>query len=64
MTTTEFTDKTFGALLVTPTPGLWSGLGGPQLADEVTVPRLLVALPVGVAAAAGTWRWWRKAKVQ
>lgn len=45
-------------------PGIWSGLGGPELADTVTAPQLLLALPVGVIAVAGTWLWWQKATVQ
>ncbi len=53
-----------GAWFPYASPGLWSGLGGPQLADEVTASQLLLALPVGAAAAAGTWWWWRNAKVQ
>lgn len=53
-----------GAWFPYASPGLWAGLGGPQLADDVTAPQLLLALPVGLAAAAGTWWWWGSAKVQ
>lgn len=53
-----------GAWFPYASPGLWAGLGGPQLADSVTVAQLLLALPVGLAAAVGTWWWWRVAKVQ
>lgn len=45
-------------------PGLWAGLGGPQLAESVSAPQLLLALPVGLVAAVCTWWWWRKARVQ
>lgn len=53
-----------GAWFPYASPGLWAGLGGPQLAEAVTAPQLLLALPVGLAAAVGTWWWWRVAKVQ
>lgn len=45
-------------------PGMWSGLGGPGLADAVTAPQLLLAVPIGVVAAAGTWLWWQRATVR
>lgn len=53
-----------GAWFPYASPGLWAGLGGPQLADDVTAAQLLLALPVGLAAAVATWWWWRSAKVQ
>lgn len=45
-------------------PGLWAGLGGPELMESVSVIQLLLALPVGLVAAVCTWWWWQKAKVQ
>ncbi|QZN86204.1 ABC transporter permease [Cellulomonas sp. C5510] len=44
-------------------PGMWAGMGGPELARSVTPVQL--ALPVAVAAASawGTARWWRRAPV-
>ncbi len=45
-------------------PGIWSGLGGPSLADAVTAPQLLLAMPIGILSAAGTWLWWQRATVR
>lgn len=45
-------------------PGIWSGLGGASLTGTVTAPQLLLALPVGVVGAVGTWMWWQKATVR
>lgn len=53
-----------GAWFPYASPGLWAGLGAPQLADDVTAAQLFLAVPVGAAAAAGTWWWWRNARVQ
>ncbi|MGM7671488.1 ABC transporter permease [Microbacterium sp. A93] len=44
--------------------GLWAGLGGAVLSAEVEAPQLLLAVPIGMVAAFGTWLWWRRAFVQ
>lgn len=45
-------------------PGIWSGLGGPQLANTVTALQLLLVLPVGIISAAGTSLWWQRTTVR
>lgn len=44
-------------------PGIWSGLGGPRLAETVVAAQLFLAVPVGITAAIGAWWWWQKAEV-
>ena len=53
-----------GAWFPYASPGLWAGLGGPELAAGVTALQLLLAVPIGIAAAWGTWWWWRRAHVR
>ncbi|MEZ5185404.1 MAG: ABC transporter permease [Candidatus Nanopelagicales bacterium] len=44
-------------------PGMWSGMGGQELAGTVTWAQLLLAIPVGLAGALATLRWWGTAEV-
>lgn len=44
-------------------PGMWSGMGGAEVADSVTAVQLLLALPVGAAGVAAALWWWDRAEV-
>jgi ABC-2 type transport system permease protein len=44
-------------------PGMWSGMGGAELASTVTPTQLLLAVPVGVAGVLGAVWWWDRAHV-
>ena len=44
-------------------PGMWSGMGGLELAATVTPVQLLLAVPVAVVGAAATVWWWDRAEV-
>ena len=44
-------------------PGMWSGMGGAEIAEAVTAPQLLLALPVGAAGVWAAIRWWGRAEV-
>lgn len=44
-------------------PGMWSGMGGVELAATVTPVQLLLAIPVGVAGVLSTVWWWDRARV-
>ncbi|ADD43323.1 hypothetical protein Snas_3665 [Stackebrandtia nassauensis DSM 44728] len=39
-------------------PGLWLGLGGTDAAAAITLPQLLLPLPIGLGAAVATLLWW------
>ena len=44
-------------------PGMWSGMGGAEVAATVTPAQLLLALPVGALGAAAAVWWWDRAVV-
>lgn len=44
-------------------PGMWSGMGGAELAAGVLPVQLLLALPVGLAGVLATLWWWDRAEV-
>lgn len=44
-------------------PGMWSGMGGAEVAATVTGVQLLLALPVGAAGVAAAIWWWDRAEV-
>ncbi|NCT91999.1 ABC transporter permease subunit [Cellulomonas sp. APG4] len=45
-------------------PGMWSGMGGAELAATVTPVQLLLAVPVGAVATWATAAWWARAEVR
>lgn len=44
-------------------PGMWSGMGGAEVAASVSAVQLLLALPVGAAGVAAAIWWWGRAEV-
>lgn len=44
-------------------PGMWSGMGGAELAATVLPVQLALAVPVGVAGVLATVWWWGRAEV-
>ncbi|HEX7805937.1 MAG TPA: ABC transporter permease [Cellulomonas sp.] len=44
-------------------PGLWSGMGGDELASSVTAVQLALPVAVGVLGLWATAAWWRRAEV-
>lgn len=44
-------------------PGLWLGMGGPELAATVGAAQLLLAVPVSAAGIWVTTRWWARAQL-
>ena len=44
-------------------PGMWSGMGGDEVAASVTALQLLLALPVGAAGVGAALWWWGRAEV-
>ena len=43
-------------------PGMWSGMGGEELAASVTAVQLALPLPVGLLGAAAVVWWWGRAE--
>lgn len=52
-----------GAWFPWASPGLWSGLGGPALAAEVTAVHLMLPVLVGVLGLSLTALWWQRCEV-
>ena len=44
-------------------PGMWSGMGGEELAATVTAVQLALPVPVGLIGAAAVIWWWGRAEV-
>lgn len=44
-------------------PGMWAGMGGPELAATVTPVQLALAVPVGALGVGLTAWWWQRAEV-
>jgi len=63
MVTQVVTIAGVGAWFPYAAPGMWSGMGGLELAETVTPVQLLLAVPVAVVGAAATVWWWDRAEV-
>ncbi len=44
-------------------PGMWSGMGGAEVAATVTPVQLALAVPMGLLGVVATLRWWDRAEV-
>lgn len=53
-----------GAWFPWATPGMWSGMGGAELAATVRPVQLALAVPVALLGAWATARWWTRAEVR